>query len=97
MLKNIFVHLNKTDLRKMIILVGLVTYFNAELSPKRYWPGPRSQEVGEEGDYTWHYTVTTRMTPALRWAERRAILTFHRGPSAYEPNVTKTVSMNNNF
>ena len=24
--------------------------FNAELSPKRYWRGPRSQEVGEEGD-----------------------------------------------
>ena len=26
--------------------------FNAELSPKRYWRGPGSQEVGEEGDYT---------------------------------------------
>ena len=25
--------------------------FNAELSPKRYWRGPRSQEVGEEGNY----------------------------------------------
>ena len=25
--------------------------FNAELSPKRYWPGPRSQGEGEEGDY----------------------------------------------
>ena len=23
--------------------------FNAELSPKRYWRGPRSQEVGHEG------------------------------------------------
>ena len=23
--------------------------FNAELSPKRYWWGPRSQKVGEEG------------------------------------------------
>ena len=26
--------------------------FNAELSPKRYWRGPRSQEVGEEGDFS---------------------------------------------
>ena len=27
--------------------------------------------------YTSRYTVTTRMTPALRWAAMRAILTFH--------------------
>ena len=26
--------------------------FNAELSPKRCWRGPRSQEVGEEWDCT---------------------------------------------
>ena len=25
-------------------------------------------ELGEEGDYTYRYTVTTRMNPALRWA-----------------------------
>ena len=32
-------------------------------------------EVGEEGDcYTYRYTVTTRMTPALRWAVTRANL-----------------------
>ena len=31
-------------------------------------------EVGEEGDcYAYRYTVTTRMTPALRWAAMRAI------------------------
>ena len=35
-------------------------------------------EVGEEGDYTYHYTVTARMTPALRWAAMRAILMFHK-------------------
>ena len=36
-------------------------------------------EMGEEGDYndTYRYTVTTRMTPALRWAVMRAILLFH--------------------
>ena len=34
-------------------------------------------EVGEEGDYyTYRYTVTTRMIPALRWAVTRAILMF---------------------
>ena len=27
--------------------------------------------------YTYRYTVTTRMTPALRWAAVRAILMFH--------------------
>ena len=35
-------------------------------------------EVGEEGDYyTYRYTVTTRMTRALRWAMMRAVLMFH--------------------
>ena len=33
------------------VLVGWLKWFNAELSPTRYWRGPRSQEVGEEGDY----------------------------------------------
>ena len=34
---------------------------------------------GEEDDYvyTYRYTVTTRMTPALRWAAMRAVLMFH--------------------
>ena len=33
---------------------------------------------GGGGDYyTYRYTVTTRMTPALRWAVIRAILMFH--------------------
>ena len=36
-------------------------------------------EVGGEGDYnsTYRYTVTTRVTPVLRWAAMRAILMFH--------------------
>ena len=35
-------------------------------------------EVGEEGRiYTYRYTVTTRMTFALRWAAMTAILMFH--------------------
>ena len=35
-------------------------------------------EVEEEGDYyTDRYAVTTKMTPAFRWAMMRAILFFH--------------------
>ena len=35
-------------------------------------------EVGAEGDYyTYRYNVTTRMTPALRWAMMTAILMFY--------------------
>ena len=45
-------------------------------------------EVGEEGDYTYRYAVTTRMTPALRWAAMRAILMFHN----CEGQSHKTVS-----
>ena len=36
-------------------------------------------EVGEKGErYTYRYTVTTRMIPALRWAAMRAILMFQK-------------------
>ena len=39
--------------------------------------GEGGMEVGEMGDYyTYRYTVTTRMTPALRWVVTRAILMF---------------------
>ena len=34
-------------------------------------------EVGEREIYTYRYTVTTRMTSALRWAVMSAILLFH--------------------
>ena len=36
-------------------------------------------EVGEEGEYnyTYRYTITTKVTPALKWAAMRAILMFH--------------------
>ena len=33
-------------------------------------------EVGRERLYTYRYTVTTRMIPALSWAVMRAILMF---------------------
>ena len=43
--------------------------------------------------YTYHYAVTTRMTPALRWAEMRAILMFHN----CEGQSHKTVSTDHNL
>ena len=40
--------------------------------------GERGYGGGGRGRvYTYRYTVTTRMTPALRWAAMRAILMFH--------------------
>ena len=51
-------------------------------------------EVGGEGDYyTDRYTVTTRMTPALRWAAMRTILMFHN----CEGQSHKTVSADHNI
>ena len=39
--------------------------------------GGGGMEVGgREGLYTYRYTITTRMIPALRWATMRAILMF---------------------
>ena len=39
--------------------------------------GVRGYGFGERGRlYTYRYTVTTRMFPALRWAAMRAILMF---------------------
>ena len=49
-------------------------YYNISDGGRR---GKGSLGVGEECDYTYRYTVTTWMTPALRWAVMRAILTFH--------------------
>ena len=56
---------------------------------------------GEEGGrrgkgrrlYTCRYSVTTRMTTALRWAAMRAILMFHN----CEGQSQKTVSTDHNF
>ena len=40
--------------------------------------GGKERGGGRRGRlYTYRYTVTTRMTPALRWAAMRAILMFH--------------------
>ena len=59
----------------------------------------RDEEMGGRGCgggggggefYTYRYTVTTRMTPALRWA---AILMFHN----CEGQSHKTVSKDHNF
>ena len=52
-------------------------------------------ELGGEGDYnyTYHYTVTTGMTSALRWAAMRAISMFHN----CEGQSHKTVSTDHNL
>ena len=52
-------------------------------------------EVGGEGDYiyTYRYTVTTRMIPALRWAAMRAILMFQQEVM----DSHRTVSTNHNL
>ena len=51
-------------------------------------------EVGErEIIYTYHYTVTTRMTSALRWAAMRAILMFYN----CEGQSQKIVFRDHNF
>ena len=39
--------------------------------------GEGGREVGGRGRlYTYRYTVTTRMVPALRWAAMKAVLMF---------------------
>ena len=48
--------------------------------------------VGRLRLHTYHYTVTTRMTSALRWAAMRALLMFH-----CEGQSHKTVSTDPNF
>ena len=56
--------------------------------------GEGGMEVGGRGRlYTYRYTVTTRMTPALRWAAMRDILMFHN----CEGQSQKTVSTDHNF
>ena len=49
--------------------------------------------VGRGRLYTYRYTVTTRMTPALRWTAMRAILMFHN----CEGQSHKSMSTGNNF
>ena len=58
---------------------------NGEKRGRGVWKG------GGERLYTYHYTVTTRMTSALRWAVMKAILVFHH----CEGQSHKTVSTDN--
>ena len=58
--------------------------------------GEGGMEVGAEVDYnlyTYSYIVTTRMTPACRWAAMRAILCFIN----CEGQSHKTASTDHNF
>ena len=51
-------------------------FFQHRVVSEEVLVGPRSQEAGEEGDCTYRYTVTSRMTPAFRRAAMRTILVF---------------------
>ena len=60
--------------------------------------GEKGGEWGYRGGgrgriYTYRYTVTNRMIPALRWAAMRAILMFHN----CEGQSHKTVCTDHNF
>ena len=55
--------------------------------------GDGGGERGRDGDYTYRYAVTTRMTPALRWAAMRAVLKFDN----CEGHNYKAVSTDHNF
>ena len=73
---------------------------NVHGNRKAYWGrgkvgegGGRGMEVGGGRLYTYRYTVTTRMTSALRWAAMRAIIMFHN----CEGQSHKTVSTDHNF
>ena len=58
--------------------------------------GEGGMEVGEEGErYTYHYTVPTRMMPALRWAATRAI--FNVSLIVRDKVTAGTVSTNHNL
>ena len=50
---------------------------------------------GGGGLYTYRYTVTTRMTSALRWAAMRAILMFHN--LIVRDKVTRQYPQTTNF
>ena len=61
-------------------------------------------EVGREGEYMPIATVTTRITPALRWAVMRAILMFHncdgqshKQDSAHRPQFLKRKASRSRF
>ena len=71
--------LTSTDLTSLLVSwsVGWINLFNTELYSKRVLAGTEIPGGGGRGRlYTLRYTVTTRMTPALRWAEMRAVLMF---------------------
>ena len=56
-----------------------VDVVNVVLNVHRNRTGEGVMEVEGRGGrlYTYRYTITTRMAPALRWAVMRAILMFH--------------------
>ena len=66
----------RAGLKPTQCLVACLNMFSAEVSPKRYWRGPRSQEMGEKGDYLTLHCHHQELFP-LRWAAVKAILMCH--------------------
>ena len=71
--KKIVLHVNLSFLKlseeiKVNIVLNQVNYVQRR---------DRGMEVREEGSYTYHYNVITRITPALRWAVMRDIVMFY--------------------
>ena len=66
---------------------------DGEMGEGGYGGGRGGEERERERLYSYRYTVSTRMTPALRWAAMRATLMFHN----CEGQSHKTVSTDHNF
>ena len=76
--------MNKRSFEHFYVYVNMVLniHRNRKVSLGTGRRGEGGMEVGGGGGggerlYTYRYTVTTRMTSALRWAAMRAILMFH--------------------
>ena len=67
------------------------------VSEEEVLEGTKSQELGEGGgnSNTQHYTVTTRMTPAFRWAAMR--VAFNVSLIMRDKVTVTTVSTDHNF
>ena len=53
-----------------------INLFNPELCSKRYWRGPKSHEVGEEGDYACWAVQAVLLTPFTFTRRRLSPFTY---------------------
>ena len=75
-------------------LVGWLNVFNAELSPKRLWRGPGSQEVGGEGVVvTWCFTPSQPLRLYHGEGEEGDFTCRYAVTSTMTPAATRAVLM----